>query len=56
MSNRSSSHKHGHAQVHILRKKSKLRDRRNKALASERRTDRQSAQKKVYEMALKKLG
>lgn len=40
MSNRSSSKQHGHAQSQILRPKSKLRNRRNKANAVESRDAR----------------
>jgi len=40
MSNRSSSKQHGHAQSSILRPKSKLRDRKNKANAVASREER----------------
>lgn len=55
MSNRASSHKHGHAQVHILRKKSKVRDRRNKDLAGARRIQRHAELNAVYQKALAKI-
>jgi len=55
MSNRSSSHNHGHAFTNILRKKSKLRDRKNKATAAVARTTRQAEQAKVYADALVKI-
>jgi hypothetical protein len=55
MSNRSSSHKHGHAQVHILRKKSKIRNRKNKSLAGARRIERHAELNSVYKSALAKI-
>jgi len=55
MSNRSSSHKHGFASIHILRKKSKLRKRKNKTLARERRNERQSLLAQKYQEALAQI-
>jgi hypothetical protein len=56
MTNKSSNgKKHGRAQVNILRKKSKLAHRNNKAHLSELRVVRHEKLEKAYQEALKAL-
>ncbi len=51
MTSKHTNHQHGLANVHILRIKSKLRFRVNKAKAADRRTERQEKQAKIIEQA-----
>ena len=55
MTNKSSAKKHGLAQIHILRKKSKLRNRKNKANARILRAERFARLDVMYKKELAKI-